>query len=90
MTCVGDRTMQILPLSESDDVDSPKRRRVSWGTVNVSIILDETDFSGEREAVVDDLETKESRVARIKAAHRARVAERRKVAEVSNKELSSS
>ena len=79
MTCVGERA--IPTLSESDSVDlngSTKRRRISWGTVKVAIILDETDFSGEREAVIDNFENEECRVARIKAAHRARVAERKK------------
>jgi hypothetical protein len=45
--------------------------------VNVAIILDETDFSNEREAVVDDLESNACRNERKIAAHRARVAARK-------------
>lgn len=67
-----------------DNNGSVQRRKVSWGSID-SIILDETDFSNEREAVVDALENNESRVARLKAAHRARVVERRKTEDEESK-----
>lgn len=91
MTCIEGSTIPTLSEHDSDSVNicgSTKQRRVSWGRVD-SIILEETDFSSEREAVIDDFETMECRVTRIKAAHRARVAERRKKEEESkSKEIS--
>ena len=64
-------------LSRTSESGSSKQRRVSWGNVDVAI-LDETDFTAERESVLDGFESSGVRVARLKAAHRARVAARRR------------
>ena len=55
---------------------SGKKRRVSWGENEVAIVR-ETDFSAERESVIDESEPPECRVARVKAAHKARILARK-------------